>query len=107
MKKKELKKEIKRLTEENAKLKEIVKQDIFMNDSMMHNEFLDFMYQAHRVKDDLFYLMTYTCKENPTVKDRHENTSLFLRNITRRYEKIRGVTGIEKRLREMKALGLN
>ena len=62
------------------------KHDIFMNDSMLHNNFLDFLYQANKVTHEVNAIRHLS----PGIDSTHQSLSNFMLHITRRYEKIRG-----------------
>lgn len=67
------------------------KNDIFMNDSQMHNNFLDFMYQANKMSHELNSVRHLS----PRVDTIHQSMSSFLLNIIRRYEHIKGIYKFE------------
>jgi len=61
--------------------------DIFMNDPVLHNNFLEFLYQANRATHEVNIIRHLS----PALDTTHQSLSNFLLHITRRYEKIRGV----------------
>jgi len=62
--------------------------DIFMNDPSMHNDFLEFLYQANKAVHEVNIIRHIS----PRLDDTHQSLSNFMLHITRRYEKIRGVS---------------
>lgn len=85
---KELLKEIVALSTENDKLKlEIQNNDIFMSDPALHNDFLDFLYQANIAVMEVNNIRHLS----PQLDKTHQSLSNFMLFITRRYDKIRGV----------------
>ena len=61
--------------------------DVFMNDSVLHNSFLEFLYQANRATHEVNAIRHLS----PALDTTHQSLSNFMLHITRRYEKIRGV----------------
>lgn len=61
--------------------------NIFMNDSQMHNNFLDFLYQANKITHEVNAIRHLS----PKVDITHQSMSNFMAFITRRYENIKGV----------------
>ena len=64
------------------------KSDTFMNDSQMHNNFLDFLYQANKITHQVNAIRHLSSK----VDETHQSMSNFMAFITNRYENIRGVS---------------
>lgn len=62
--------------------------DVFMNDPSLHNHFLDFLYQANKVTHEVNCIRHLSSG----VDTLHQSMSNFMLHITRRYEKIRGVS---------------
>ena len=61
--------------------------DIFMNDPVLHNNFLEFLYQANKAVHEVNIIRHLS----PALDTTHQSLSNFILHITRRYEKIRGV----------------
>jgi hypothetical protein len=58
-----------------------------MNDPCLHNNFLEFLYQANKV----VYATNDIKQTSPQLADAHQSLYNFMAFITKRYEKIRGV----------------
>lgn len=84
----ELKKIIMAQNELIASQPKQIKDDVFMNDSTLHNHFLEFLYQANKVTHEVNAIRHLS----PTLDTTHQSMSNFMLHITRRYEKIRGVS---------------
>lgn len=59
----------------------------FMDDSVLHNNFLDFIYQANKVTHEV-NAIRHLSSNIDTI---HQSMSNYMRNITKQYEKIKGV----------------
>jgi len=60
----------------------------FMDDSQMHNHFLDFLYMANKITHDVNTIRHLS----PKVDQTHQSMSNFMAFITHRYENIKGVS---------------
>jgi len=61
--------------------------DSFMNDPCLHNDFLEFLYQANKAVHEVNIIRHLS----PGLDTTHQSLSNFMLHMTRRYEKIRGV----------------
>jgi len=62
--------------------------DSFMNDPCLHNDFLEFLYQANKAVHEVNIIRHLSSGLDST----HQSMSNFMLHMTRRYEKIRGVS---------------
>jgi len=75
------------ILEQNKLIANQSKNDVFMNDPSLHNNFLEFLYQANKV----VYATNEIKQTSPQLADAHQSLYNFMTFITKRYEKIRGV----------------
>ena len=62
--------------------------DLFMDDARMHNHFLDFLFCANKITHEVNSIRHLS----PKVDETHQSMSNFLGFITKRYERLRGVS---------------
>jgi phage anti-repressor protein len=87
------------LAQRNSKIKELEgrvkvvesQSDVFMNDPSLHNDFLEFLYQANKITNEIS-IIRHVSKN---LDETQQSMSNFMAFITRRYEKIRGVSKYE------------
>jgi len=79
------------ISQKNKQIEEL-KNDkyIFMNDAQLHNNFLDFLYQANKATAEVG-LLSQKHPKSKNLSDGHKSMSNFLLFMTKRYENVRGI----------------